>query len=201
MNRYTTIVLMVAVFAVGLSVIGANGMLPTPSFLVAHDLSKDVSNDMNLGGHITVVVHDPEGGIKAYRQTDNIVLNFGETCAGARLFGGGAASCDSPNLFNFIAIGVGTTAETISSLTTLQDQLGTRVQDTSNILTNSTGTGATSAMSAVFSSFTSSSAIAESALYDASVGGHGFARKTLSPVVNVQSGDSLTVTWTITTGS
>jgi hypothetical protein len=199
MNRYTTIALLGAVFAVSITVLNANGIIATP-FSIADTVVNTMDSGMDMKGHVTIAVYNPDGTIKAYRQMDNIVVDTGKTCTGAKLFGSVSGECQ-PNTYNFIAIGIGTGTDTTSSLTSIQNQLGSRVQDTSNVLTNSTGTGATSSLSSVFSSFTSSSAIAESGLYDAASGGHMFARKGISPVVNVQSGDSLTVTWTITTGS
>jgi len=48
---------------------------------------------------------------------------------------------------------------------------------------------------------TGNAAVSESGMFDASAAGNMFARKLISPVVNVVSGDQLTITWTVTTGS
>ena len=195
MKRYT-IALMAVAFVVTIGMLGANGLLATP-FVIAKTTTSTMNGDIPLQGHVTLVVNSPDGKIKTYRQMDNVVVNVGEECTGARLFGD-SAICGA-NLFNYLAIGTGAGAE-LTSNTSLGTETLSRIQDLSNTQTNSTGTGATSQVSATFTA-TATAAIAESGLFDASSGGHMFARKLISPVVNVVSGDQLTVTWTITTGS
>ena len=195
MKRYT-IALMAVAFAVTIGMLGANGLLATP-FVIAKTATSTMNGDIPLKGHVTLVVNSPDGKIKAYRQMDNVVVNVGETCTGARLFGD-SANCGA-NLFNYIAIGTGAGAE-LTSNTSLGTETLSRVQDLANVQTNSTGPGATSQLSSTFTATTTAS-IAESGLFDASSVGHMFARKLISPTVNVISGDQLTVTWTITTGS
>lgn len=199
MKPYKTIALVGVVFAVTLGMLGANGLLATP-FVIANTATSTINGDIPLKGHVTLVVSDPEGKIKAYRQMDNLVVSVGETCTGARLFGDDTTTpkC-SPGLFDFIAIGTSTQAEATGD-TALLAQILTRQQDTTKVLTNSTGTGAVSTIATTFTA-TGSAAVAESGLFDASSGSHMFARKLISPVVNVVSGDQLTITWTVTTGS
>ena len=194
MKRYK-IALMAVAFAVTIGMLGANGLLATP-FVIAKTATSTMNGDIPLKGHVTLVVNSPDGKIKAYRQMDNLVVNVGETCTGSRLFGD-QGKCDA-NPFNYIAIGTSTASELTSS-TSLGVETS-RVQDTTNTLTNSTGTGALSQLSSTFLATTTTS-IAESGLFDASASGHMFARKLISPVVNMVSGDLLTVTWTVTTGS
>ena len=197
MKRYK-IALMAVAFAVTIGMLGANGLLATP-FVIAKTATSTMNGDIPLKGHVTLVVNSPDGKIKAYRQMDNLVVNVGETCTGSRLFGNDAVTpkCDG-SLFNFIAIGTSTASE-LTSNTSLGVETS-RVQDTTNTLTNSSGTGATSQLSSTFLGTTTAS-IAESGLFDASTTGHMFARKLISPIVNMVSGDLLTVTWTVTTGS
>lgn len=199
MKPYKTIALVGVVFAVTMSMLGANGLLATP-FVIANTATSTINGDIPLQGHVTLVVSDPEGKIKAYRQMDNLVVNVGETCTGARLFGA-SGNCDA-NLFNYVAIGTGTASE-LTANTALGAEILTRLQDTTNVQTNSTGPGATSQLGVTFTA-TGNAAVAESGIFDTLTGGatsHMFARKLISPVVNVVSGDQLTITWTITTGS
>ena len=198
MKKYTVLILFAAVMAVG-GILAANGLSATP-FFIAESATKTLNSGMPITGHITMVATDANGNIKAYRQTDNLVVSVGETCTGARLFGS-AAQCSPLGLFNNIAIGIGAGAEDTTN-TALGSERNTRQTDATNTMTNSSGTGATSAISGLFA-FTASYAISESGIFDSSGNGtgHMFARKLISPVVNVASGDSLTVTWTITTGS
>jgi len=199
MKPYKTIALVGVVFALTIGMLGANGLLATP-FVIANTATSTINGDIPLKGHVTLVVSDPEGKIKAYRQMDNLVVNVGETCTGSHLFGDDPVTpkC-SVSTFNYIAIGTGTASELTGDIT-LGAQILTRLQDTSNVLTNSTGTGATSQLGVTFTA-TGNAAVAESGIFDASSGSHMFSRKLISPVVNVVSGDQLTITWTITTGS
>ena len=199
MKPYKTIALVGVVFAVTLGMLGANGLLATP-FVIANTATSTINGDIPLKGHVTLVVSDPEGKIKAYRQMDNLVVNVGETCTGSLLFGDDPANhlCNA-SIFNYVAVGTGTATETTAD-TALGAQILSRIQDTSNTQTNSTGPGATSKLGVTFTA-TGNAAVAESGLFDASASGHMFARKLISPVVNVVSGDQLTITWTITTGS
>ena len=187
---------MAVAFAVTIGMLGANGLLATP-FVIAKTATSTMNGDIPLKGHVTLVVNSPDGKIKAYRQMDNVVVNVGETCTGARLFGD-TAFCGA-SLFNYIAIGTGAGAE-LTSNTSLGTETLSRIQDLTNVQTNSTGPGATSQLSTTFTA-TTTATIAESGIFDASSGGHMFSRKLISPTVNVISGDQLTVTWTITTGS
>ena len=196
MKPYKTIALVGVVFAVTLGMLGANGLLATP-FVIANTATSTINGDIPLKGHVTLVVSDPEGKIRAYRQMDNLVVNVGETCTGARLFGD-SANCTG-NLFNYVAIGTATAAE-LTANTALGAEILSRIQDTTNVQANSTGPGATSQLGVTFTA-TGNAAVAESGLFDASTSGHMFARKLISPVVNVVSGDQLTITWTVTTGS
>ena len=199
MKPYKTIALVGVVFAVTLGMLGANGLLATP-FVIANTATSTINGDIPLKGHVTLVVSDPEGKIKAYRQMDNLVVNVGETCTGSLLFGDDPVNhvCNA-SIFNYVAVGTGTATETTAD-TALGAQILSRIQDTSNTQTNSTGPGATSKLGVTFTA-TGNAAVAESGLFDASASGHMFARKLISPVVNVVSGDQLTITWTVTTGS
>lgn len=197
MKKYTVLALFAAIMAVG-GTLAANGLSATPFFIAQS--AKTLDSNMPITGHVTMVVTDPNGNVKAYRQMDNIVVNAGETCTGARLFGD-QLKCSGTAFFNYIGIGTDATAEAAAQ-SALIAETNTRQQDTTNTLTNSSGPGATSVLAGTFA-FTSTQSIQESGLFDTSSinTGHMFARKTISPAVNVANGDSLTVTWTVTTGS
>lgn len=196
MKRYTTIALTGIVFAVTLGMLGANGFLAAPFGIT--ETTTTMNGGIPMKGHLTLVLYNADGAIKAYRQMDNIVVNAGKECAGARIFGTDVA-CSAPATFNYIAIGTGTGSE-LTADTTLGAQIGSRVQDTSNAITSPSGsTGALNLLSALFTG-TSTNTIAESGIFDSAAGGEMFSRKQISPTVNVASGDTLTVTWTITTG-
>jgi len=158
-------------------------------------------------GNAILVQKDPDGNIKAYRQTDNIITNVGKSCAAMELFGqattnttgnqhtmcgGGGANS---GLFNWVGIGTGSGAEAVgnTSITTTIS----RLQDTGVGLVNGTNTYAI-IQPAAFGN-TIDADIQEVGLFD-SAGtaseGHMFARKVIT-LINMDSGDSLTVTWRI----
>ena len=67
-------------------------------------------------GHVELVAKDADGNIKAYRQTDNIVVNIGKTCAAERIFGASGnstgACAGGATAFDWIGLGTSGTAET-----------------------------------------------------------------------------------------
>jgi hypothetical protein len=156
-------------------------------------------------GNAVLVQKDPDGNIKAYRQTDNIITNVGKSCAAMELFGqattnttgsqqtmcgGGGANS---GLFNYVGIGTSGTSEAVGD-TSITGGL-TRAQDTGVGLVNGTNTYAI-IQPAAFTGIAAT--IQEAGLFDAggTAGNHMFARKTFTSIVLTAS-DSLTVTWRI----
>lgn len=195
MKRYTTIALTGIVFAVTLGMLGANGFLAAPFGIT--ETTTTMNGGIPMKGHLTLVLYNADGAIKAYRQMDNIVVNGGKDCTSSKLFGTDT-ECATPGTFNYIAIGTGTGSE-LTTNTALGTEIGSRVQDTTNAITGAGAIGSQSVLSSLFTA-TSTQTIAESGIFDASTAGNMFARKLISPTVNVASGDTLTVTWTITAG-
>lgn len=214
MNRHTTIALLGAVFAVTAGMLSVNAFSATP-FLVAQSAST-THDDALIQGHVTYVVKDSDGKIKSYIQSDNLVVDVGETCVAQSMFRSNGTNCDvfqdtgatnpsTTNGFNWIAIGNGTTLVAVDGSNTALPGGGTgggekqRLQSLAAI-TNSTTVGATAVMSKTFS-FDAGSAttIRNSGLFDKSTTGHLFSAQDIS--VPVGASDTLTVTWTITLGS
>lgn len=120
MNRHTTIALLGAVFAVTAGMLSVNAFSATP-FFVAQSAST-THDDALVQGHVTYVVKDSYGKIKSYIQSDNLVVNKGETCVATSMFRSNATADCNPNQvtantadsatngFNWIAIGNSTTA-------------------------------------------------------------------------------------------
>ena len=105
-----------AVLAVTAGLIGAYGL---PGFSGASDTTGLAAAQML--GHITLTHTNADGEIISYRQTDNIIVDIGESCASKRLFGATGdglitvptegtltVSCDldmNTGVFDVIAIG------------------------------------------------------------------------------------------------
>lgn len=156
-------------------------------------------------GHLVLVQKDTDGNIKAYRQTDNIITNVGKACAAMEIFGQGTSNTTgsqqtmcggggaNSGLFNYVGLGTSSTSEAAGD-TALGAATGSRGQDTGVGLIN--GTGPTYAIIQPASFTGISATIAESGLFDASTGGHMFARKTFTGIP-LTSSDTLTVTWRV----
>jgi hypothetical protein len=223
MNRNTTYALFGVTFAlVASGMVGSNLLSAQPSGLVAQDTP--IANDgMKISGHVTTIATDESGHIKAYRQTDNVVVNTGKDCVTRLLFGGttgtgrglnsGTTTCigglNAP--WDSIAVGNRTTAITVgttnSSLTHeaasgngLSRQLGT--------VTYTNATGSSSSITVIQTTFgpltglgAGGTQVTESGLFNSTTVNAGgmFAHQAISSIA-LNTGDSLTIKWTINVG-
>jgi hypothetical protein len=209
MKRYLVIALFGAAFAVAAGFISLHGISATP-LLIAESANTEKTGML---GHITYIVTDPNGHVKQYLQTDNLVVDKGRNCATTLLFNSSATtSCTVPartsttNGFNWISIGNSTSGGVSNTNTTLNTG-GTNVQTKTAQApavfqaTSSAGSQAIETLSKTFT-FVASNAttIRDSGLFDASSSGNMFAHQVLAPTVTVGNGDSLTVKWTINVG-
>ncbi len=104
MKRTTTIALFAGIFAVALGTLGLSGSSSTALMVQAAPHTQEVG----MLGHVQYTVLDDNGSIKAYMQTDNIVVQEGKDCAASRIFETGTdpGKCTKTgNDFDFIAIG------------------------------------------------------------------------------------------------
>jgi hypothetical protein len=105
---------------IGISVAIVVGMIGVSSQFLqsqgsAEKLSNSDSDGIKILGHVTNVVTDSDGKIKAYRQTDNVVVNSGKNCVSKLLFGGpstsrgaaGSGVCIGANTKPWNVIGIG----------------------------------------------------------------------------------------------
>lgn len=199
LNRNLAAILLVAVAA---STGGAFAFMQTDQ--VAPQTQGDSGGVL---GHIEIVVKDADGNIKAYRQTDNLIVGNGLNFTSNRLFGTthDVDKASTAN-FNFIGVGTGVTAvadtqvdlgsvasahrlATVTNQATLSgtpDIIGAQLQATwpANRITNS-----------------STVTITESGVFDAVGNGTAnsnmYSRQTFTGIA-MNPADSLTVTWTIT---
>ena len=213
MKRITTYALFGAIFAITVGTLGVSHISAT-TFGLAGSVPTTNEDGMKLTGHITLVATDPTGNIKAYRQTDNFVVDNGADCVVKLLFGGsgtrgtasGTGTTCTGNLttpFNVIAIGTG------SSSAVTDRHLGTEILSGTDAglartagaitYTNSSAGTAVTTISNQFSAGTTQT-IAESGLFNSTTVSTGgmFAHKSFTGIALV-SGDKLTVTWTINT--
>jgi hypothetical protein len=173
-----------------------------------------------ITGHVTSILTDSDGNIKAYRQSDNLIVNQGENCVAKMLFqsvpaAAGGTVCTGANTSGFRFIQIGN-----STMPTASDQykLGNPYNATSGVpslvpkeattitWTNSTGSGAgTTAQVVLSTTFTSTQTgqqtVSESGLFNSTNDNTNamFARQQFTGI-NMNNGDSLTVQWTINIG-
>jgi len=175
-----------------------------------------------ITGHVTTTLTDAAGNIKEYRQSDNQIVNTGESCVTKLLFGAAGGDTVSSGIctgefnsgFRFIGIGNYTTSVNGTNTKLGNEYLAASVPSlargvSSVTMTNSTGTdgSTTSVGKAVISrTFTCTHCatpqiVAESGLFNStSVNADPmFARQTFS-AITMNTGDSLTVQWTINVG-
>ncbi len=159
---------------------------------------------LGMLGHVTLTVYGPDGAIKAYRQTDNLVVGAGANATANKLFGTTLkthGTLTTSGTFTYIGVGTSNTAvgvqQTDLSAVASSHRLATSV-------TNSTTQHGQAIISVTFPAnrLTNSSAvnIQESALFDNGANGTAtttmFARQTFSSI-SVNPADTLAVTWTV----
>ena len=228
MNRNATYALFGVTFAlVASGLVGSNLLSAQPSGLVAQDTTPS-SDGMKITGHVTTIATDANGNIKAYRQTDNVVVATGKDCVTKLLFGGpstsrGAAvgagtSCVGALTNPFNVIAVGNRSAVISPAAT-DIRLANEPNGTSNGLnrqagtityTNSTTVAGASSVAVIQTTFgpltglrSGGTQVTESGLFNSttpisSTGGM-FAHQGISSIA-LNNGDSLTIKWTINVG-
>ncbi len=227
MNRNTTYALFGVTFAlVASGLVGSNLLSAQPSGLVALD-NTPTDDGMKITGHVTTVATDANGHIKAYRQTDNLVVNVGKDCVTRLLFGGasgtgrglntGTTTCVGGLNAPWTVIAVGNRSSVVVPAGTdhrlVSEPNGTnqglnRQLATSITYTNSTGAGGTSSISVIQTTFgplsglsATGTQVTESGLFNSTtIAASGmFAHQAISSIA-LNNGDSLTIKWTINVG-
>ena len=162
-------------------------------------------------GHITLTLHDSEGNITDYVQTDNVMTIAGVNCISELSFGVNSV-CDAA-FFTFIGLGIGSTPTLTNVQTPLAGGGGCIRSDandgTLNDVATSTGTdpevvtltvvfGGGGSTGAGLASVDCEDTISEAGLFNNVAGATGqmFAHQSFTGIA-VGNLDTLTVTWTI----
>jgi len=135
-------------------------------------------------GALKIVVTAPDGSIKQDVEVKNLVVTAGLGFIASRMVGTAAG------VMSHMAIGSNTTAAALAN-TGLGAELG-RVA-----LTAGTASGAVATYTATFGAGVGTGAVTEAGILNASSGGTMLCR-TVFPVVNKDTGDTLSITWTVT---
>jgi len=210
MKQIALLAIIVGLSAVSMAAIYASDLDPT-SLVVATSSSDKVG----MYGHIEFVQADSSGNIISYYQTDNFVTNQGAECSAAKLFDldETVGTCDTTgtlvNEFLNIRLGNGAPIGTDETRTILITDMGGVRTDTDAVFGN-LGGGTVDVTVATQDPFTFEGGtnttlnVFEAGLFDETSGGNAFAIQNttsgVNPGIDVNDGDTLAVTWTITVG-
>jgi len=202
MNTLSKNVAILALTVVAISSGGAFAM-------IQDDQAPQITDDgAKIFGHLEIVARDADGNIKAYRQTDNLVVTNGLEAAAERLFGADhTTSRATIEVFDTVGVGTGTGGAAAGD-EVLGTQRAGKLEDGTVATSGTNGaiievtfpaSGASSLQNA-----SGTVAITESGLFDSTLNATSasnmFARQTFT-AINVGESDTLTVTWTITFAS
>ena len=195
---------------IGVVVMSTSGVYSLTQSTQTTQTSSGTTEQPVVLGHIIAIVKDPFGNIKAYRQTDNMVVSNGLNSTINALFGSGTqtiTSGTSPSIFKYVGVGTDTTAAAYTQ-TGLGAIRGGKHLGTVTAITASGGTGmgaqivASWAAGALANATSTSTTINEAGLFDSSINATSssnmYARQIISPGISMGTADTLQVTWKIT---
>ena len=144
-----------------------------------------INDDLKLRGDVAIVLKDKDGNVKDSREIHNLVVSAGLEFICSRMAG------TSAGVMSHMALGSGTTAAAAGQ-TDLVSILGSR-----EALDSSTASASTITYVSSFEAGEGTGAVTEAGIFNASSGSTMLCR-TVFAVVNKQSDDTMSVTWTIT---
>ena len=162
------------------------------------------SDNMKGLGHVTLVLYGADGSIKAYRQTDNLIVSNGDNSTVNKMFGVARTTTGTVGTFNAVQVGTTNTAPTTADTKLACDPncAGHKVIGTTSITTATRGNVVLTATFNPGKITNSSASIVEAGIFDntaANLGSNStnmFARQTFTSIT-VGSADTLTITWTV----
>ncbi|HXW02887.1 MAG TPA: hypothetical protein VD651_01305 [Nitrosarchaeum sp.] len=149
-------------------------------------------------GHVEVVVTDADGNIKAYRQSDNAILDAGKDAIADEIFATALSAATTAD-FTYIEVDTDGTAAAETQTALIGVATCARVQDTTPTGNSATNGEVSIVIDATFAGSGSGCAATfqEAGLFNASTSGDMMARNTFTSVT-LTTADSLAITWTIT---
>ncbi len=192
-NTYGILVIAVAAISSGLT-FQAIGM--------EEDAPTGTADESGIYGHITATLYDEDGNVKAYRQTDNRIVDEGLDLLADRVFGTSLAPT-AASVVNTMAVGTGGGASAVGQTDlTSRAGLGGACTNATAIVWSEGNAGTSLVNVTATESFLGSGgcdgAINEAALFDAAGGSSGnmFARQSFG-LITVGGSDQLDITWSI----
>jgi len=185
-NTYAILVIAVAAVSSGL----------TFQAIGIEDAPVGTADQSGIYGHITATLYDEDGNIKAYRQTDNRIVDRGLDVLADLVFG--TTLTTTPSVIDIMAIGVSGTVSAVGQ-TDLLDRtgLGTCPNATVAFIEGATGPSLVNVTDTVsfLGSAGCNAGIQEAGLFDAN-NGNMFARQSFG-VITVGGSDQLDITWSV----
>jgi hypothetical protein len=183
----------IIVIGIGLIVVGL--ALPLSNMFATRTKISD--NSLGLRGNVDMTLYDELGNIKTERHIDNLIVDIGIEGVAYRIAPhDGSITPSAP--YNYIAIGTGNTAVDAEDDTLSAELSGisySRKQDSTAQYIEASGNKLI--LSVVFGPGEGTGSLRESGIFNASTGGDMLARQTFDEIQKA-SGDTLTITWTIT---
>ncbi len=186
-NTYAILVIAVAAVSSGLT-FQAIGL--------SEDAPVGTADQSGIYGHLTATLFDEDGYVKAYRQTDNRIVDTGLDVIADLVFG--TTLTTTPSVIDIMAIGVSGTASAAAQ-TDLLDRTGLAgcTNATLIFLQGATGAGLVNVTdtASFLGSAGCNAGIQEAGLFDAN-NGNMFARQSFG-LITVGGSDQLDITWSI----
>jgi len=186
-NTYAILVIAVAAVSSGLT-FQAIGL--------SEDTPVRTADESGIYGHLTATLFDEDGYVKAYRQTDNRIVDVGLDVIADLVFG--TSLTTSPSVIDIMAIGESSTASAATQTDLLdRTNLGSCANATVNFIQGATGAGLVNVTDTVsfLGSANCDAGIQEAGLFDAD-NGNMFARQSFG-LITVGGSDQLDITWSI----
>jgi hypothetical protein len=143
-----------------------------------------IIDNLKLSGRLNIQLLDANGNVKEERNHDNLVVTNGLTFICSRM------KDTTKGAMSHMALGSGNTAAAAGQ-TDLVTLVGSR-----NALDSTTPATSSITYVSTFAAGAATGAITEAGIFNASTAGDMLCR-TVFPVVNKQSGDTMVITWTI----
>lgn len=205
-NKNTLGILAAVTFAVGM--LGLN--VSDGTIVLFDDKPATAISAAFLSGHLEII-HERDGNIISYQQTDNQIMNDGRNCASVALFGThtgqtcGDDDSDTPGTFTSIGLSTATFVQgaTVLVLANEIDDAGTLDRADGAVTDQGAATGATGGakVTRISKTFTSDQTVivVSAGLFNSTdlATSAMFAAKNFPTSVNLVSADTLTVNWDI----
>jgi hypothetical protein len=180
---------------IGVSLIAVGVALPLSGIFAT---VSPASDSFALQGRVDMVLYDESGNVKDERHIDNLIVDAGVEGVAYRIAPhDGTTAPSSP--YNYIALGTSDTA-----VDAADDELSAELTVGANYAREQDATAQYSVssgnkliLSVVFGPGEGTGSLRESGMFNAATGGDMLARQTFDEIQKA-SGDTLTITWTIT---